>query len=115
MWKSVKINKQNILYYTDKSVLIKCPNNSKYHDLTFWHPTKLVSEYSNGFVKIIYNEDWVFKLFKEKNFKITKQEEIDGVIMETLFEPIETYLIIKEPSKINKDVKILEELKNEHK
>jgi len=46
-----------------KEILL--PKGREYEGYCFQHPAKLVSEGSNGLVKITYNDDFVFKLVKK--------------------------------------------------
>lgn len=41
-WCKIAINRQNIIAYTGKAVLIALPHKSKYRGYAFWHPAKLV-------------------------------------------------------------------------
>ena len=129
-WKSIQINKQNIKTYTEMAVLIAMPHNSNYDGFQFWHPAKLVKRgnHSNA-VSISYNDEFTFKLKKYGNGKYNKfdvidEEEIDieefedafGVINDNIIAPkkdTESYLKIKEPEKIDKEIEVLEELKND--
>ena len=127
MWKSIEINKQNIETDTGKSVLIKMPNKSKYAGYKFWHPAKLVRYGSNSYARSVsYTDDFTFKLKKYGNGKYNKFDviaeiEIDVEEFEEAFDCMsdctraksdETYLIVKEPEKVEKEIKIEEELKN---
>ena len=128
MWKNIEINKQNIETDTVKSTLIKMPNNSDYAGYKFWHPSKLIRHGSNSYARSIgYTDEFTFKLFKNGNGKYNKFDVIDEIEIsadefENAFECMEgctrkksneTYLIIEEPKKIEKEIKIKEELKNE--
>lgn len=128
MWKNIEINKQNIETDTGKATLIKMPNNSDYAGYKFWHPSKLVRYGSNSYARSIgYTDEFTFKLFKNGNGKYNKFDVIDEIEIgveefENAFECMEgctrkksneTYLIIEEPKKIEKEIKIKEELKNE--
>lgn len=128
MWKNIEINKQNIETDTGKATLIKMPNNSDYAGYKFWHPSKLVRYGSNSYARSIgYTDEFTFKLFKNGNGKYNKFDVIDEIEIdvkefEEAFECMEdctrekskeTYLIIEEPEKIEKEITIKEELKNE--
>nr|DAO88286.1 MAG TPA: hypothetical protein [Caudoviricetes sp.] len=128
MWYEIEINKQNIIYDTGKAVLIKMPNNSKYASLTFWHPKKLVRDGSNSYaVSISYNENFQFTLFKKGQRKYNRNEIISQQIIgikdfEEAFECMEnctkakskeSYLIVKEPEKVEKEIIIERSLLNE--
>ena len=128
MWKSIEINKQNIETDTGKSVLIKMPNKSKYAGYKFWHPAKLVRYGSNSYARSVsYTDDFTFKLKKYGNGKYNKFDVINEVEIgvkefEETFECMKdctrakednSYLIIEDPKKIDKDVEIYEALKNE--
>lgn len=128
-WKNIEINKQNIETDTGKATLIKMPNKSKYAGYKFWHPSKLVRYGSNSYAKSIgYNDEFTFKLKKNGNGKYNKFEVIDEIEIdveefEEAFECMadctrakddDSYLIVTEPDKIDKEVKIEEKLKNEN-
>lgn len=128
MWKNIEINKQNIETDTGKATLIKMPNNSDYAGYKFWHPSKLIRHGSNSYARSIgYTDEFTFKLFKNGNGKYNKFDVIDEIEIsadefENAFECMEgctrkkskeSYLIVKEPEKIEKEIKIEEELKNE--
>lgn len=128
MWKNIEINIQNIETDTGKATLIKMPNKSKYAGYKFWHPSKLVRYGSNSYARSIgYTDEFKFKLFKNGNGKYNKfgvidEIEIDVEEFEDAFDCMsdctrakseESYLIVKEPEKVEKEIKIEEELKNE--
>nr|DAT71107.1 MAG TPA: hypothetical protein [Caudoviricetes sp.] len=117
MWKNININKQNIQYETEKAILIKLPNSSEYKGYCFWHPLKLVKpgRHRNA-VSIIYNDSFTFKIFRKEQTRYIKVPEFEG-IFEVMNDNIiapggDYYLEIVEPTKINKEVEILECLKN---
>jgi len=127
-WHSIEINIQNIETETGKATLIKMPNKSKYAGYKFWHPSKLVRYGSNTYARSIgYTDDFTFKLKKYGNGKHNKFDVIDEIEInaeefEEVFDCMEdctrakedsTYLIVKEPEKIDKEVEIEEVLKNE--
>lgn len=127
-WKNIEINKQNIESETRKATLIKMPNNSKYANYKFWHPSKLVKNGSNSYARSLgYTDEFTFKLKKYGNGKWNKYDVIDEIEItveefEKAFECMEnctkekskeTYLVVTEPKKIEIDVVVNEELKNE--
>ena len=130
IWHSIQINKQNIKAETDSGVLIKMPHNSDYDGYVFWHPAKLVrnGKHSNA-ISISYTDEFVFRLKKYGNgkynkFDIIDEQEIDVCEFRNAFEIMndniiaskddtESYLIIKEPEKVDKEIEVLEELKND--
>ena len=127
-WKTIDINIQNIDNDNGKATLIKMPNNSKYAGYKFWHPSKLVRDGNNSYAKTFsYNDEFIFKLKKYGNGKWNKFDIIDEIEitpkqMEEAFECMEdctkeksneTYLVITEPKKIEKEITINKELKNE--
>ena len=127
MWKNIEINLQNIETDTGKATLIIMPNKSKYAGYKFWHPSKLARYGSNSYARSIgYTDEFTFKLFKNGNGKYNKFDviaeiEIDVEEFEEAFDCMsdctraksdETYLIVKEPEKVEKEIKIEEELKN---
>lgn len=129
MWKNIEINVQNIETKTEKAVLIKMPNKSNYAGYKFWHPSKLVRYGSNSYARNIgYTDDFTFKLFKNGNGKHNKLDVVNEIEIgieefEQAFgymndctrpkESKESYLIVEEPEKIEKEIEIKEELKNE--
>ena len=126
MWKNIEINIQNIEIDTGNAVLIKIPNKSKYASYKFWHPSKLVRYGSNSYARSIgYTDEFTFKLFKNgkhNKFEVIDEIEIDVEEFEEAFNCMsdctrtksdETYLIVKEPEKVEKEIEIEEELKNE--
>lgn len=129
MWKNIEINIQNIETDTGKATLIKMPNKSKYAGYKFWHPSKLVRYGSNSYARSLgYTDDFKFKLFKNGNGKYNKFDKISEIEIsveefEEAFDCMndctraksnETYLIIEEPEKVEKEIEIEEELKNEN-
>lgn len=128
MWKNIEINIQNIEKDTGKATLIKMPNKSNYAGYKFWHPSKLIRYGSNSYARSIsYTDEFTFKLFKNGNGKYNKFDVIDEIEIsveefEEAFECMEdctrakndeTYLIVEEPKKIEKEIEVVKELKNE--
>ena len=128
MWKNVEINIQNIEYDSGRATLIKMPNKSRYAGYKFWHPSKLIRSGSNSYAsRLGYTDEFTFTLKKYGNGKYNSNKvideiEIDVETFEEIFECMadctrakqgETYLIIEEPEKIEIEVEIEEELKNE--
>ena len=129
MWKNIQINVQNIETDTGRATLIKMPSKSKYAGYKFWHPSKLVRYGSNDYaIRIGYTDEFTFKLLKfgkgkHNKFDVINEIEINAEEFEDVFECMrdctrakdkeESYLIIEEPEKVEKEIKIEEELKNE--
>lgn len=128
MWKNIEINVQNIEINTGKATLIKMPNNSEYAGYKFWHPSKLVRYGSNSYARSIgYTDNFTFKLFKNgkgkyNKFDVIDEVEIDAEEFEEAFGCMKdctrakednSYLIVKEPDKFEKEVKIEKSLLNE--
>ena len=128
MWKNIEINIQNIETDTGKATLIKMPNKSRYAGYKFWHPSKLVRYGSNSYARSIgYTDEFTFKLFKNGNGKYNKFDVIDEIEIDveefeeafdcmidcTRAKSDETYLIVKAPEKVAKEIEIEEELTNE--
>lgn len=127
-WKNIQINIQNIEAETGKATLIKMPNNSNYAGYKFWHPSKLIRNGNNSYAKSLgYTNEFTFKLKKFGNGKWNKFDVIDEIeISVEEFEEAfncmesctrkpneESYLIVQEPEKVEKEVKVEESLKNE--
>lgn len=75
-WKSAIMKEENIIYRTERSVLIKMPDGSSYKGFKFWHPKKLV-EYMCGDCYIRFSDEFVFKLFKNGNGRFNRREIVD--------------------------------------
>ena len=121
MWHKVYFNSQNIEQETAKATLIKMPNKSKYAGYKFWHPAKLVrAEGGKGYhMSFSFAEDFEFTLRKYgQNRQITAEEVIGYAEMLEAFEQVneqicgheEAYLEVAEPDKIDRTVKVREEL-----
>ena len=121
MWNKVYFNSQNIEHETTKAVLIKMPNKSEYAGYKFWHPSKLVREEGGkGYHMSFYlTEEFEFTLRKYgKNRQITAEEVIRYTEMLEAFEQVneqicgheEAYLEVAEPDKVDRTVKVREEL-----
>lgn len=126
MWKNIEINLQNIEYDTGKASLIKMPNKSKYAGYKFWYPNKLIRYGSNSYARNLgYTDEFIFKLKKYSKGKYNSRKIINEleISAEEFGEAFgysiddansqEAYLHIIEPQKIEKDIEIKEELKNE--
>lgn len=129
MWKNININIQNIKFNNGSSVLINCPNKSKYDGYSFWHSAKLVRNGKNSYSKSLgYTNDFKFILKKyrksrynsnevidEKEISVEDFEEMFNIMNKNIVEPkinIESYVIIEDPKKIDKDIIVEECLKN---
>ena len=129
-WKSIQINRQNIKAETPNAMLIAMPHNSLYDGYEFWHSTKLIRDGKNSnAISVSYNDSFKFKLKKygkgsHNKFDVIDEDEIDASDFEQAFDIMnenitsskkdtESYLIINEPVKIDKDVEVREELKND--
>lgn len=121
MWHKVYFNSQNIEHDTAKAVLIKMPNKSEYAGYKFWHPTKLVREEGGkGYhMSFSFTEEFQFMIRKYgQNLQVTAEKIIGWDEMFEAFEQVneqicgheETYLEVAEPDKVDKTVKIREEL-----
>ena len=121
MWHKVYFNSQNIEHDTAKAVLIKMPNKSEYAGYKFWHPTKLVREEGGkGYhMSFSFTEEFQFMIRKYgQNRQVTAEKIIGWDEMLEAFEQVneqicgheETYLEVSEPDKVDKTVKIREEL-----
>lgn len=130
MWKNIQINKQNIQHDTGRTVLINCPHKSNYDGYSFWHPSKLIRDGKHSYaVSLSYTKEFKFKLLKygkgkwnskqvisEKEIDVEEFEEMFGVMNENITAPKkdnESYLIVEEPEKIDLNIEVKEELKND--
>lgn len=88
MWKNININIQNIEASTERSVLVKMPNKSKYVGFKFWHPAKLIRNGRHSYaVSLGYTDEFKFKLFKTgARNKVVKSVEIDSKEFEQVFD-----------------------------
>ncbi len=121
MWHKVYFNSQNIEHDTAKAVLIKMPNKSEYAGYKFWHPTRLVREEGGkGYhMSFSFTEEFQFTIRKYgQNRQVTAEKIIGWDEMLEAFEQVneqicgheETYLEVAEPDKVDKTVKVREEL-----
>ena len=121
MWHKVYFNSQNIEHDTAKAVLIKMPNKSEYAGYKFWHPTKLVREEGGkGYhMSFSFTEEFEFTLRKYgQNRQVTAEKIIGWDEMLEAFEQVneqicgheEAYLEVTEPNKVDRTVKVREEL-----
>lgn len=121
MWHKVYFNSQNIEHETAKATLIKMPNKSEYAGYKFWHPTKLVREEGGkGYhMSFSFTEEFQFTIRKYgQNRQVTAEKIIGWDEMLEAFEQVneqicgyeETYLEVAEPDKVDKTVKVREEL-----
>ena len=121
MLHKVYFNSQNIEHDTAKAVLIKMPNKSEYAGYKFWHPTKLVREEGGkGYhMSFSFTEEFEFTLRKYgQNRQVTAEKIIGWDEMLEAFEQVneqicgheEAYLEVTEPNKVDRTVKVREEL-----
>ena len=129
MWKSININKQNIKRETSNALLINMPHNSDYDGYSFWCSLKLVKQGKNASaISVSYTDTFAFKLVQYGQGKWNKNEiihekTITAVEFEKAFDVMnkniiasstnnESYVKVEEPIKIDKDIEIIECLKN---
>lgn len=120
MWKNINFNIQNIEHETGKATLIKMPNNSEYKGYSFWHPSKLIRNGKHSYsASLGYTDTFEFKLVKygkgkHNSSEILEEIKIDVATFEEAFgltdanitepkEDTESYVQVKEPTKINID------------
>lgn len=94
MWETIRIPRENAICFSKKSVLIKMPLGCEYEDYKFWHPIKLCEPIGDDEFYLLYNKNFVFKIFrgkKEKNeIKIIESMEVGAdVILESFKEIID--------------------------
>ena len=123
MWTSIEISKNKIEKDTGKATLINLPNKSNYKGYSFWHPSKLVRSKGCNFT-FSFNDSFEFKIFKNGKGKYNKFDKLDEITIcaSEIIEEFEVindnlvtcnaFLEVIEPTKIKKDVKVLEELCN---
>lgn len=127
-WKHININSNMIKAESDKAVLVACPNESRYSGYSFWHSSKCVrSGRHRASVELSYTEDFTFKLMKYGKGKNNQREVLDTKVIdaeefEDLYDVTDSnikakedgaYLIVEEPEKVDKEVQVIESLKNE--
>ena len=121
MLQKIYFNSQNIEHETAKAVLVKMPNKSEYAGYKFWHPSKLVREEGGkGYhMSFSFTEEFEFTLRKYgKNRQITAERILGWEEMLKAFEQVneqisgheEAYLEVAEPDKVDRMVKVREEL-----
>ena len=136
MWDKIYLNKQNIITETDKAYLIKMPSKSNYPDYQFWCSKKLIKiEGGKGYhLSMLFNDSFKFKLQKMGKGAYNKKEILDEKELSSNELKIQfnndlelsieqenaankkinnSYLIIEEPLKVDKEINIIEELINE--
>ena len=79
MWHKIKFNTQNIIGETAKATIIKMPNKSKWKGLTFYHPSKLVREEGHKGYRssFSFTDDW-----ETSYLKVTKPSKIEAEVRE---------------------------------
>ena len=121
MWEKLRINNQNIKVNNGNSILIACPHNSEYNNYVFWYPAKMTG-FHEKYIEISFKDTFTFELKKYgqgkfNKYKLIDEKQVDAAVIEEMFDCMQTkdesYLIIKEPQKIDKHIEILEELKND--
>ena len=121
MWHKVYFNSQNIEHDTAKAVLIKMPNKSECAGYKFWHPSKLVREEGGkGYhMSFSFTEEFQFTIRKYgQNRQVTAEKIIGWDEVLEAFEQVneqicgheEAYLEVAEPDKVDRTVKVREEL-----
>lgn len=110
MWKKVVFNAQNVKGTKGRATVIALPHKSNYDGWMLYHPTKLIRDAGHkGYrLSLSYTEDWEFTIYKKG-----KKAHLYPDDIEDIFEPYkqeESYLIVDEPTKIDKEVTIKKEL-----
>ena len=107
MWIKFFINRNEIEYDTGKAMLIKIPRSSK----KIWIPSVFIKESGNRL------EVGIPDTFKGKiGSKTANAEDISDLFSEisgNSGDDRESYLVVKEPEKIERKVEIPDELKND--
>jgi hypothetical protein len=101
----IRVNDNQIEYETDKAYLIKMPNSNK----KFWFPKSLSSYIGRHFVLQLF-DDMKITIFDKSSSK-----KVNARYLEDYFTNIndECYLRVEEPKKLDKEVKIPDELRND--
>lgn len=118
MWKKIYFNKQNIQKYRGNAVVIKLPNKSDFPGRVFYHPAKLLREegHKGYLVSISFTEDWNFKTYGKSGVLDLSVEDIveafenSSYSQESLERHQDFFIHVKEPTKINEEVEVKEEL-----
>ena len=77
-WKYLNLFADREVITTEKSVLLKFPDNSRLKDYLFWFPSKLVRKSRSGkLISLSYFDEFKIQIFKEKteNGKYTKTDQ----------------------------------------
>ena len=62
-WQQLDIDANDIIYSSEKAVLIRLPSSSRYTNYTYWHPMKLIQPWTYSFQRqVIFNEQFEFTL-----------------------------------------------------
>ena len=114
-WNKIYFNVQNIKEDKGNSVVINMPNKSEYHGWCFYHPKKLVREegHKGWLVSFSFTEEWKFKLYRKGKSQEISVEEMKEAFDNKNYDNDEIkdcYCHIEEPTKINMDVEIKQEL-----
>ena len=101
----ISVNDNQIEYETDRAYLIKMPNSKK----KFWFPKSLVSYIGKHFVLQLFGD------MKITIFDKTSSMKMNATYLKDYFPNIndEYYLRVEEPKKLDKEVKIPNELRND--
>jgi len=101
----IRVNGNQIEYETDKAFLIKMPSSKK----KFWFPKSLATYIGRHFVLQLFDD------MKITIFDKTSSKKASATYLEDYFENIddECYLKVEEPKKLDKEVKIPDELRND--
>ena len=67
MWNKIEVSVQDVESVTEKAVLIKMPDDSKYKGFKFWLPKKMVQTIDKKVMRIEFPDDFKFKIYKEIN------------------------------------------------
>lgn len=121
MWKNITINHNQIEAQVGGASIVKLPKSCEYGDYKFFHPTKLIRT-KGGMLSLGITEDFEVEIFKNGKGKYNKFEKLDQVQLSgaeilDLFgyedENSSTFLEVEEPKKVDKNVEVAEDLKND--
>ena len=101
----ISVNDNQIEYETDRAYLIKMPNSNK----KFWFPKSLSSYIGRHFVLQLFDD------MKITIFDKTSSMKMNATYLKDYFPNIndEYYLRVEEPKKLDKEVKIPDDLRND--